>query len=56
MKLVELIGHMEVAKMEVLNRNIKAAELVASRTSEPAEGDDKVKKMDAAPDASEDKA
>ena len=57
MKLVELIGHMEIAKMEVFNRNIKAAEQIAAQQSDaPVEGDDKVVKMDAAPAVDEDKA
>ena len=56
MKLVELIGHMEIAKMEVFSRNIKAAEQLASQPDAPAEGDDKVVKMDAAPAVTEDKA
>lgn len=48
MKLVELIGHMEVAKMEVLNRNIKAAEqLAVAQSSVPAEGGDTPAQEDA---------
>ena len=56
MKLVELIGHMEVAKMEVLTRNIKAAEQLAAQTAVPAEGGDTPAQEASSPDASEDKA
>ena len=55
MKLVELIGHMEVAKMEVLSRNIKAAEQLA-QAAVPAEGGDTPAQEASSPDASEDKA
>jgi hypothetical protein len=56
-KLVELMGHMEIAKLEVFNRNVKAAQQVAeNQPFEPAEGDDKVTKMDAAPTLSGGKA
>ena len=55
MKLVELIGHMEVAKMEVLSRNIKAAEQLA-QSAVPAEGGDTPAQEASSPGASEDKA
>lgn len=51
MKLVELLGHMEIAKLEVFSRNIAAAQAAA-----PAEGDDKPEQEASSPDASEDKA
>lgn len=56
-KLVELMGHMEIAKLEVFNRNVKAAQKVAeNQPFEPVVGDDKVKKVDADPTLNEDKA
>ena len=54
-KLVELMGHMEIAKLEVFNRNVQAARL-ANQPDVPAEGDDTVVKMDASPAVAEDKA
>ena len=56
MKLVELIGHMEIAKMECFARNVRAAQMAQSQQAEPAEGDDTEKKMDASPVEVEDKA
>ena len=53
MKLVELLGHMEIAKLEVFSRNIQAA---AQAAAAPAEGDDKPAQEASSPDASEDKA
>ena len=53
-KLVELMGHMEIAKLEVFNRNVQAARL--SQSDAPAEGDDTVVKMDASPAVDEGKA
>ena len=54
MSLGELVGHYEIAKIEVYNRITAGAK--ASQPSEPAEGGDKVKKMDASPVEVEDKA
>lgn len=55
-KLVELMGHMEIAKLEVFNRNVQAARQAESQSAEPAEDDDTVVKMDASPPVDEDKA
>jgi len=53
MRLVELLGHMEIAKLEVFSRNIQAA---AAQAAVPAEGDDKPEQEASSQDASEDKA
>lgn len=52
MSLGELVGHYEIAKIEVYTR-ITAG---AKAASEPAEDDGKVEKMDASPVVDEDKA
>lgn len=52
MRLVELLGHMEIAKLEVFSRNIQAA----AQAAVPAEGDDKPEQEASSQDASEDKA
>ena len=54
MSLGELVGHYEIAKIEVYNRITAGAK--ASQPSEPDEDDDKVQKMDAAPVEVVDKA
>lgn len=55
MSLGELVGHYEIAKIEVYTR-ITAGAAKAAQPSEPAEDDDKVKKMDASPVEVGDKA
>lgn len=55
MTLVELIGHMEIAKTEVLARNIRAAEQ-ASLAASPAEDGDKESEEASSPELVEDKA
>jgi hypothetical protein len=53
MRLVELLGHMEIAKLEVFSRNIQAA---AAQAAAPAEGDGKPEQEDASLDGDGDKA
>lgn len=56
-KLVELMGHMEIAKLEVFNRNVRAAQQAAENPpAEPAEGDDKQSEEASSQDGDEDKA
>lgn len=54
MRLVELLGHMEIAKLEVFSRNIMKA--AAAQASSPAEGGDKPEQEDASQDGDVDKA
>lgn len=54
MSLGELVGHYEIAKIEVYSRITAGAK--ASQPSEPDEDDGKVQKMDAAPVEVVDKA
>lgn len=56
MKLVELIGHMEIAKLEVFNRNVRAAAELASRSSAPDASADKPEQVASSPAEGEDKA
>lgn len=56
-KLVELMGHMEIAKLEVFNRNVRAAQQVAeNQPSAPAEGGDTGSEVASFPAEGEDKA
>lgn len=57
MTLVELIGHFDIAKLEVYNRNVMAAQraLEENRRVELAEGDDTEKSVAFSLDANEDK-
>ena len=54
MSLGELVGHYEIAKIEVYSRITAGAK--ASQSSEPAEGDDKATTEDASPVEVVDKA
>lgn len=61
MKLVELIGHMEIAKQEVFNRNVKALEAhaaaqAASQSNEQVADADTPGQVVAFQDEGEDKA
>lgn len=56
MKLVEVIGHIEIAKMECFARNIRAAQQHQQhQPSEPSEGDDTQEPVAFSPDEVEDK-
>tara|TARA_R100000005_G_C4835252_1_gene109548 strand:+ start:126 stop:395 length:270 start_codon:yes stop_codon:yes gene_type:complete len=55
MKLVEVIGHLEIAKMECFARNIRAAQIAAENQSdEPSEDADTQDPVAFSPDATED--
>lgn len=55
MKLVEVIGHIEIAKMECFARNVRAAQQHQNQPSEPSEGDDTQEPVAFSPDEVEDK-
>ena len=58
-KLVELVGHFQIATMEVFNRNVAAAAQAQAQAqnqaAEPSEGGDTEEPVAFSPDASEDK-
>ena len=55
MKLVELIGHMEIAKMECFARNVRAAQAAAmNQPDEPSEDADTQEPVAFSPDEAED--
>lgn len=54
MKLVEVIGHIEIAKMECFARNVRAAH-EAAQSSEPVEDGDTQEPVASSPDEVEDK-
>lgn len=47
LRLGEVIGHLEIAKMELYGRNLRMAQNAQNPASEPSEDDGKVEKMDA---------
>jgi len=56
MKLVELIGHMEIAKMECFARNVRAAQAAMNQPDEPSEDADMQEPAAFSPDEVEDTA
>lgn len=55
LRLGEVIGHLEIAKMELYGRNLRMAQNAQNPVSEPSEDDGKVEKMDAYQPEDEDK-
>jgi len=55
LRLGEVIGHLEIAKMELYGRNLRMAQNAQNPVSEPSEGGDTEKQEASSPESDEDK-